>query len=257
MSRTRMLAVVLAVTFAVIPVAAQGESPPPIARDYDLNVKMGHEADFVAAMKKQVEWYRKNDETWSWHTWQWETGEKAGQFVFRSPGHHWSDMDDRDERAAEARSHFLDNVGPHLESMSANISALMPDLTRWPGTEATAAFVSIHEFNLHYGKAEKFVNILGKFHDAIVDADWPVHYAWLARVSGGEVPTFILAVPHDSWADMKGPDEHFNSMLEDVMGRLDARELLAEFDGCVKRQTVSLARLRPDLSYMPEEPKEE
>ncbi len=31
---------------------------------------------------------------WSWHTWQWITVDKVGQYVFRSPAHHWADMAD-------------------------------------------------------------------------------------------------------------------------------------------------------------------
>ena len=108
---------VIAAVFVVgLPAFAEEEAPPTIARSYLIKAHSGHEAKFEAAMKKQIAWYKENDETWQWHTWRWETGENSGSYVFRSPGHHWKDLDERAERTTRAAAHFQEVLGPHIES---------------------------------------------------------------------------------------------------------------------------------------------
>jgi hypothetical protein len=253
MSKLRILSLLVVALFALLPAVAQEDSPPTLARGYQMKVKMGHEAAFEAAVKKQIEWYEKNDESWTWHMWQWETGDKTGQYFFRSPGHAWKDMDERAERSARARSHFMGNAAEHLESMSASISSVLPHLSLWPESAGIPLMVSVHEFSLHSGKAKQFLHVLGKFHEAIQEAAWPVHYAWLSSVSGGEVPSFALVIPRANWADMADPDQRFEEMLEATLGRADADAVLADFFECIRSQRISLARLRPELSYTPQQ----
>ena len=108
-----MFLVVGATTLAgILPAIAADEKPPTISRGYTLKVMPGHMAEFEAGLKKQIEWYKQNNETWHWHAWEWETGENTGQFVFRSPGHYWKDIDDRSERTARASAHFEEAVRP-------------------------------------------------------------------------------------------------------------------------------------------------
>ena len=250
MRKSVKLLVVLFVLVVALPALGQ-EEPPMLARGYALKVKPGHEAQFEAAMKKQVEWYKANNETWHWHVWQWETGEDMGEYVFRSPGHYWKDMDDRAERTSRARAHFQSTVSPHTESMRASISEVLPKISRWPTDMGEVPMVSVYEFNVHYGMAEDFVNTIGKIHEAIEESGWPVHYAWLATVSGGEVPTFSLVIPRKSWADMKGPEKPFWPMMEEAVGRAEADAVKASLMECVREQHSALARFRPDLSYIP------
>ena len=113
--RIIMLFAIQAVLVGGLHAAAADEKEPTIARGYTLKVKAGHEAEFEAGMKKQIKWYKDNKETWQWHTWQLETGENTGQYVFRSPGHFWKDLDDRSERTARAKAHFEEAVRLRLD----------------------------------------------------------------------------------------------------------------------------------------------
>ena len=82
------LAIIGLAALTASPALAQERDPEAvISRGISLEVKLDRTAEFESAMKQQIEWYRQNDETWHWHCWQWETGPKTGDFVFRSPGH--------------------------------------------------------------------------------------------------------------------------------------------------------------------------
>ena len=249
--RRRVLSLaVLATTVLAVPAQAQ-EEPGTLARNYYIKVKAGHTADFEEAMKKQIQWYGQNDESWAWHAWQWETGDQAGQFMLRSPGHHWKDLDDRAERTARATAHFQEVVGPHLESLGASIGQILPDVSHWPDDYGDVSMVSVYDFRVHYGMDEDFRETIGQIHEAIGEAKWPVTYAWGVTVSGGEVPNYWLVIPHKSWADMQGPEKPFWEMMEETVGRKDAGAIRASLRDCIKEERRSLARFRPDLSYIP------
>ena len=236
---------------SIIPAIAADEKPPTISRGYTLEVKPGQMAEFEAGMKKQIEWYKQNNETWQWHAWELETGAKTGQFVFRSPGHYWKDIDDRSERTARASSHFEEAVLPHLESIQGNLGRTLPDVSDWPDELGIPAMVSVHEFNLNYGRSEWFLQVIEKIHGAIQESNWGLHYVWITRVSGGEVPTFFLVIPHKNWADMEGPEKPFRTMLEETLGKKEAVAVMAGLRECVRKESAALARYRPELSYIP------
>jgi hypothetical protein len=249
----KLVGLPIVLAMLVLPAMAADEQPPTLARNYSISVKAGHEAEFEDGMEKQMEWYKKNSETWHWHTWQWETGENTGKYLFRSPGHYWKDMDDRSERTARARAHFQEVAGPHVESMTAGISRVLPTLSNWPAEIGTVPMVSVYELNVHYGMSDEFVHTIGKIHEVLQETDWPVHYAWSTTISGGEMPTFFLVIPHKNWADMQGPDKSLWAMLEETIGRAETDALKASLTKCVREEHTSLARLRPELSYFPEQ----
>ena len=248
---TTVLAAAVAMCL-VVPAIAQ-EDPPTIYRSYSLKVKPGDEADFQAAMKKQLEWYAENNETWEWHMWQWDTGDRFGEYLFRSPGHRWEDMDERSERGARASAHYREVVSPHVESLGSSIGSVLLDVSRWPDDLGRVPLVSVYTFQLNYGMDEAFNNTIAKIHEAIGESEWPLSYAWATTVSGGEAGTYALVIPRRSWADMKGPEKPFWAMMEETIGRRKADAIRADLQKCVREQSSALARFLPDLSYFPEE----
>ena len=253
MSRIVKLSVFLVALAVALPVLAGDDEPGMLARSYVLDVKSGHEAEFLAGVKKQMEWYKKNDESWHWHLWQYETGPDIGSWIFRSPGHTWEDLDARTGRGAEARAHFMEHVSPHLESLSGVIFESLPALSQWPEDYGEVPMVSLYEFRLHYGMADEFFHTIGKIHGAIQESGWPVDYAWGVTRSGSELGTVWLVVPMKGWADMKGPEKQFDAMLEETLDRPDADAIAESMKRCVRESHTSVARFRPDLSYIPAE----
>jgi hypothetical protein len=111
--------------------------------------------------------------------------------------------------------------------------------------------VEVLTFRLRYGASREFNYAIKKINEAINKSDWPVHYAWLTTVSGGEIGTYTLVLPHKNWADFKDPDKPFPAMLEEVYGRVEAGKLLKVLTKTVRSESSQILRFRPDLSYTP------
>ncbi|MFQ5669967.1 MAG: hypothetical protein ACE5HD_05540 [Acidobacteriota bacterium] len=246
--------VALAASFAALglltPAIAQVDSPT-IAREYSLEAKPGQTEQFEAALKKQMEWYQENGEGWRWQTWQWDTGEKLGQYVIRSPGHRWEDLDQRRGQKVRASAHFREVVRPYVESMTSSIGTVLAGASHWPADLGQVPMVSVYTFQLNYGMDEAFNHQLARIRKAVEASDWPVHYLWGTTVSGGEAGTYWLVIPHRTWADLRGPEKEFWTMMEETIGRQEADAMRGTFRKCVREQHTALARFRPELSYAP------
>lgn len=233
--------------------SAAQETEANIAISYDLDVKMGQQGEFEAAIKEQISWYHRNNETWQWHTWQWVTGENVGGYVFRSPGHTLADFDARSERTERARENFFTVVAPHLNSMQGTMMAVKPQISDWPETLGEMQLVTVYRYQLNYGMAQEFEHAIKRIHEAIQEADWGIKYTWVAKMNGGEMPGYALVIPHKDFQDMAPPDKPFWKMLDEQLGRTESDALRAALLKCVSKQESGLARFRADLSYMPDE----
>ncbi len=247
--------ILIMVCLVLTPFAAAGEGEAErgkLAMNFELMVKPGQEMKFEEALKKQVEWYASNKDQWSWHTWQWVTGNHFGQYVFRSPGHHWADMDARGDLSAKAYAHYIEVVRPHLKTASSSIEMFLEDVSHWPEDYGDVPYVSVHSFYLKYGKSQEFHNVLKRIHRTVKEAGWPETFGWITPVSGDRMPLYILVLPHKNWADMAEPEKPFWKMLEETAGRAEADSIREGLVSCVEKQVSALAKFRPDLSYMPE-----
>jgi hypothetical protein len=239
-------------TLALGSMAMAQDDNANISVGYDLEVKMGHQLEFESAIQEQLSWYRQNNETWHWHCWAWVTGENSGGYVFRSPGHTLADFDARAERTTRARNNFLKKVGPHLESMRGVMGATMPNISHWPDDLGEVPMVSVYWFNLNYGMSDKFENAIARIHEAIQEAEWGLNYSWGTTISGGEMPTYTLVIPHKNFQGMAPPPKPFWKMMDETVGRAESDALRAALQECVRKERSALAKFRPELSYMPD-----
>ena len=250
MRRIGIFLVVLSLLLLALPVLAQDE-PGTLARGFFLTIKPGMTQQFEEAYKQHIAWHRQQNDTWAWHTWQYETGERLGQYLVRTPGHHWEDFDAQAEFGEADSADFFAGAGQYVSSASSTFSRLLPKVSRWPEGDAIPAFVEVLTFRLRYGSAREFNYAIKKINEAINKSDWPIHYAWLTTVSGGELGTYILVIPHKNWADFKEPEKSFPAMLEEVYGRVEAGKVLKALTKSVLSESSQILRFRPDLSYIP------
>jgi hypothetical protein len=239
-----------AVLLLTAPVIA-GEEAGTVAKNYFVKIKPGMEKKFEEAYKTHLNLHREENDTWAWHTWVIINGDQLGTYVMRSPGHHWADFDARAEFEKADAADFEADAGQYVESMTSMFVEYLPDLSRWPEGDSPPAFAEVYRFHLNSGKHREFMYIMKKIHEAIEKENWPINYAWLALVNGGKHPTFTLVVPHNSWAEMKGPEEPLWDIMEKVYGRQEADKLRGTLGETVHCQTSFIAKFRPDLSYQP------
>ena len=86
---------------------------------------------------------------------------------------------------------------------------------------------------------------------ALTEHEWPAHYSWSTLVNGGMGPVYTLAVYHDSWASMAEPDTPLPALMEKAYGRMEADNIMQAISDSVLHVDSWMARLRPDLSYIP------
>ena len=74
-------------------VAAEEPKPGPVADEWFVWVKPGHEAQFEAAAKAHVAWRKQSGDPHHWNTYQATVGSDLTYYVFRAENLQWTDVD--------------------------------------------------------------------------------------------------------------------------------------------------------------------
>jgi hypothetical protein len=232
------------------PLAAQ-DNDGNIARVVFFKARDGHNQELEAGLKKHMAWHKDQSGTWAWAVWSYETGESSGGYGAGTFGRNWADFDNLDVDEAADGADVAANIVPHLAPGGEwrYYQALMK-VSKPSGEPAPLSEVIV--FRLHYGKDADFMYLIKKFHKAIEKTEWPVNYIWYRLVNGGDMPEYVLVIPHENYASMKEPEKSFGKMLAEAVGQRDAESLLKQWTKAVKKESSSIIRSRPDLGYTPE-----
>ena len=111
---------------------------------------------------------------------------------------------------------------------------------------------AVRFFQVRFGGGDEFVELIGKFHEAIVKTEMPWNYTWFRTVSGDRFGTFVLVLPRENFAAMQPTGKTFVEMLDEAYGKKEAGALLERFNSLVESGSEHLTVDRPDLSYIPE-----
>ena len=65
------------------------------------------------------------------------------------------------------------------------------------------------------------------------------------------LPTFVLAIALNGWADLAPSEPSFPALLAKAFGDYEAGEILKSIDRSVKSVRSEVVRYRADLSYVP------
>lgn len=248
--RTASLAVIVA---AAALAAAREVDAQGIARVYVMTPAPGQQQAFEKALTAHAQWRKQAGDPWSWSVYQVVDGEDLGSFLVRSGGHTWADLDAYDAgfgQRGDAR--FNADVGPLLAHISSSITQEDTSLVRMPDSPDGYTLVQVTRYHVKPEKSQAFHALVGKIHRAIVDSDWPVHYAFVNTVSGADGQDVIMAGFHDGWADFAEPDPSFDQMLARKYGEEAAGKMMHTFGDAVWGWDSMTLRLRPEMSVMHE-----
>jgi hypothetical protein len=246
------IAVLCTVCLLVAGLAGAQEAPGTVSRIYTFKVKAGMEQQFEDAVKEHFQWRQQHGDPWTWMAFTVETGEDSGQYGFISSGHHWGDFDTYDAELREAViANFRQTVSPYVESMENVFTESMPELSKPPGDELELRMVQVFHYYIKFDHGQDWTNAIAKINKALTEHDWPAHYSWSTLVNGGVGPVYTLAVYHDSWASMAEPDTPLPALMEKAYGRMEADNIMQAISDSVLHIDSWMARLRPDLSYIP------
>ena len=227
------------------PVVAQQQ----VARLYVVKPHPGHEMQFEEALAAHAEWRRENNDPWSWSVAQVVAGDDLGLWYIRSGGHQWADFDTYDAGfALPALEHWMNNVNQHVANTASMVTTSDTTNVRWPEDPSAIRFVTLIDFYLRPGQQQAFFEVVNKFHEAIVQTEFPAYYSFNWSAAGGPGNMIRLALPYESWADMAPPETTMAAMVADVYGPEEAQALNERFDNTLRRSQSTVLMIRPDLS---------
>jgi len=229
---------------------AQDEAPGEIARMTYWEAKAGMEGEFEEGLKQHNEFHVQQKDPNALYTWQIITGKYAGTYARGSFGNHWADLDlpEEFEKADEADS--AETLDPYIGSANPVIYHYLADWSRPSATPGPKALTRVIHFHVKNGMQGKFSGAIDKIHKAIGETDWPSNYDWWEVVDGGDIPTYVLALPRDNWAGFEPADPSMSEMLAGVYGAEGVQEIFAAFESVDEEHSATYA-YRADLSYVP------
>jgi hypothetical protein len=222
-----------------------------LARIYFVKVKTGHGDEFAAALKEHTEWRKQAGDPWTWYVYHVINGQNLGDFVIRSGGHTWADLDSYEEFLAKGSVEFNKKVGPHMESISSAITADDTTNVNWYPNNDDVNLLSVITYQLKPGHGPAFAQVVNKYHNAIKDNNREGYYSFAWKVNGGSGPSVSLVLPYKNWAEMQGPEESFDAFMERVLGSEEAQKLSDEISSTYHSVESAVVRVRRDLSLLP------
>ena len=249
MRRTGNFLVVLSLLLLALPVLAQ-EEEGTIARIVFFRAKPGMQQQLEEGLKKHMAWHKAQNDPWAWAVWSYISGEETGMYGGGSFGHKWEDFDNPPVDLAAHRADLVENILPYVApGRQWRFYQFLPKVSKPLGTPAAMSKIVV--LRVRFGKSAEFASLIKKFHEAIEKTNWPEHYGWYRLVNGGPGPEYVLVLPRENWASLKGPEKSFPAMLAEAVGQEEAAALLKRWGKVIKSESSTLTRNRPDLSYTP------
>lgn len=250
-----LLLLCLVVGFSALTTSAQAqeqtEKPPNLIIVYSFKAKPDRVAQFEAALKAHLEWAKEAKDPWTWNTWQITTGERYGEYLIISPNHKWADLDEDAEFMQKRIKNFRLTATPLLESYSREISESDTTNVNWPDDPDYAKIVEIFTYYIKMGQESAFWEVIGKIHQAFVQAKYPAYYLFSSVRTGGDINRVRVILPHPNWADFKEPEKSIEAVLVEVYGQEGAKALGEKIYNAAYKVESMVLQLRPDLSYTP------
>jgi hypothetical protein len=234
-----------------LPAAAEEMGAGAIGRVSVWGVRQGMGKQFEQGLKKHNDFHKRHNDNWVFGTWQILSGENTGRYYRGTFDHQWSDFDAEEKLGPEDDADAAVNLDPYMEPGATSYYAKLKDMSRpWEGTGPSPMSTLIW-FEVKIDQEDEFMLLMHRVHEAILKTSWPVHYTWYRLVNGGEEPAFVLALPRKNFADMAPPSMSFDAMLEQALGREEARSVSSRLNSTLRGTHSELIRYRPDLSYEP------
>ena len=226
-----------------------GASQNTVCRIFFTTPKAGSVTQLEEARKKHFQFHRQHADTWSWVTYQIETGEHTGTYVTSTCGHNWKDFDDWErkmgkEDAADAAA----GMGPFSEKTWNSFYTWRGDLSRaTPGGEP-APMLAVTIFHLKPGTVATFEGAIKKVDAALDKAGRPKTSSWLELSNGGEGPEFVVTNARQGFAEFAPQAKTLAELLTE--NGENGQEVMRTISDSIAGQWSEAAVYRPDLSYM-------
>jgi hypothetical protein len=233
--------------------AINAQNANNLCRIFFQTPKPGMDAQFEAARKKHNAFHGTQKDTWTWNTFEIQTGDNTGTYVTSTCGHAWKDFD-----AWEAKMGKVDaadaaaSLGPTVQGGRNGFYVYRADMSLAPAGQPPAPITAVTIYVLHPGAAPDFIAAVKKINDALgKQADWPKTSGWLQLVNGGEAPTFVLLSNRKNWADFEPLPKSVQDVITEAYAKEAADQIMKTVRDSTHRLLTEAATYRADLSYVP------
>lgn len=228
-------------------IAAAQTMPGKLADFWTFWPKVGHEAQFEAAMKSHLAWRKLAGEGWTWEAYQPTVGTDLTSYLFRSGQHFWANFDAQQawEAANRASEAFNRDVVPHVERSEHWIEEEDYEISHWvDGPDYRYFQVQSHKVKAGANGAIRAA--AAAIHEALQAGGWTGSYAVAREITGSGA--FKLAFPYTTYAAMEDPKPGFMEVLGKGAGSEEAAQaLLQRFDDAVESMATTIFVTRHDL----------
>jgi hypothetical protein len=240
--------IVLMFLFAAQATFAQERS---LARIFFFEPKQGQHAQFQEALQKHAQWRKQQGDPWTWWVHQVVNGANINHYIVRSGNHTWADMDSYSEFLMKGSIEFEKTVVPYIESMSSAITVVDTMNVIWPDNPDDVNLLAVTRYHIKPGKQPVFNQTISKVHKAIVEHNYPTHYAWEWTVNGDPVPSVALVLPYTNWTAMQQEGENIQQFIIRAMGADPGQQMMEDFSSCYSSAESMVIAVRRDLSVLP------
>jgi len=242
----------LLVTLLSLATLALAQSSPQVVSEVNVSTpKPGMTAQWETGRKQHSAFHAAQKDTWSILVWQVVTGERTGDYIMASPGHHWKDLEPRDAFNKIDLPDVEKNMGPYTAGTTTTYYVFRDDLsiTKPPATPAkmrtTAAYMLIPEH------VNDFIDAVKKINAAIQKTNYPAKPSrWYQLANGGDAPTYVLVTDRATWGDMEPPEKKLEDALKEAYGD-SGPQVLDQLRRSCRRIVTEMSVFRADLSYIP------
>jgi hypothetical protein len=201
-------------------------------------VKASNVPQYEAGRKQKAAWHKQQNDPLPLLVWVTLSGENTGTFLVGHFNQHWADYDKPVVTDEADLAEFQKVLGNYVDSITTRYYDFMPKVSNESGDEALPKFSEITIYQVRYGKGSDFRSGIERVHEAAIKTKWPVNYGFYQLVNGGTSGTYVLSIPHKSWADFEDkPDvKPFRDMLKEAFGQAEADSIVDRFDRSIEKE---------------------
>ena len=252
MKHRKLLSVAGIILFAASLLAAQEKPGTLLGLEFQ-KPKNGAVPQYEAGRKQKAAWHKQQNDPQPLVVWETLSGDNTGTYLVGRIGQHWADMDKPAITDEADLAEFQKVVGTYVDSVTTRYYEFLPKISNPLPGMTFPKFSEIVIFQVRYGKGSDFRSAIDRIYEASQKTKWPLNYYWYVLVNGGQTGTYVLSLPHNSWADFEDkPDvKPFRDMLKEAFGQAEADSITDRIDHSVEKETSEILQFRPDLSYLP------
>lgn len=208
---------------------------------------------YEAGRKQKAAWHKQQNDPQPLFVWEILSGDNTGTYVVGRLGQHWADFDKPPISDEADLAEFQKVIGSYVDSVIARYYDYMPKVSNPSNDKTPSKFAEIITFYVRPGKSSDFRSAMARVTEGATKTKWPPNYEWYELANGGPADTFVLVLPHNSWADFEDKPEvkPFRDMLKDAFGQSEADSITERFDNSIQKETSEIIKFRGDLSYLP------